>query len=686
MLKFGDWALPGAATLIVGGALAFFVKVAPITDDLTARATAALVGAGQEWAVVELNGRDATVSGLAPSPADQAIAVETVDGVFGVRAVADGSDVMPEVSPYTFGLTRDGDSVTLSGSVPSIAVRDGLLTRLAQAVPGVTINDGTAFARGAPDGFSDLTDFAVGQLSGFDSATISLKDTALSVEGIATDLAAFEAASAAFGGALPAGATLASEEIEAPVVSPYTWNAERTADTILLTGFVPDDEVRAAILTAAQASADGRTVVDQMQIAGGAPDGFADTGIAALQRLGQRVSGRASLTDADLSIEADEVVPYVWSAERTSGNIVLSGYVPSEEARAIVMDQARQAAGDLPVIDRMALGSGLSDDIDFDVVTQFALQRLTGMATGMAQLTGDALTVSATAADTAAYGVAVNLDDTAPPGISVAEADIALPRVDPYTLAISRTPTEIVLDGYVPDDETRAGLVEAANSRSIGETVVDRLQLASGAPRNLSGAVNSAIQIVSRLDGGVARLEGASLSVTGEALHAAAKAQIDQTVSAGLPAGFVGSGDISVKPAPPPAAVDECGVLITSALETNRVQFEVGSADIRPDSFGLLDTLVFLLARCPDAAFRIDGHTDSDGSDELNQRLSEARAGSVLAYLTEAGAGTARFVACGLGETQPLASNTTDENKAFNRRIEFVIAEAEAASCPAVAE
>lgn len=69
----------------------------------------------------------------------------------------------------------------------------------------------------------------------------------------------------------------------------------------------------------------------------------------------------------------------------------------------------------------------------------------------------------------------------------------------------------------------------------------------------------------------------------------------------------------------------------------------------------------------------VSGHTDSDGSDLTNQRLSEQRARSVANYLTTKGIDVARFTVVGRGESQPIAANDTAANKARNRRIEFQV-------------
>ena len=76
--------------------------------------------------------------------------------------------------------------------------------------------------------------------------------------------------------------------------------------------------------------------------------------------------------------------------------------------------------------------------------------------------------------------------------------------------------------------------------------------------------------------------------------------------------------------------------------------------------------------RCPTANIEIAGHTDADG-DAANQALSEQRAQAVTDYLIKAGLPAERFTPIGYGSSQPVAGNDTDEGKAQNRRIDFVV-------------
>ena len=102
--------------------------------------------------------------------------------------------------------------------------------------------------------------------------------------------------------------------------------------------------------------------------------------------------------------------------------------------------------------------------------------------------------------------------------------------------------------------------------------------------------------------------------------------------------------------------------------------FPSGSADIRPEDYSLLTKVQRVLREFPDAPVTIEGHTDSQGNDDLNQSLSRRRAIAVREYLLANMAVSAdRITAVGYGESRPIASNQTADGRARNRRIDVVL-------------
>lgn len=121
------------------------------------------------------------------------------------------------------------------------------------------------------------------------------------------------------------------------------------------------------------------------------------------------------------------------------------------------------------------------------------------------------------------------------------------------------------------------------------------------------------------------------------------------------------------------------GIQVVEALEIlpkvgALINFDFDSAEIRSDSFSLLDEFgKAIKSRLPDATIMIAGHTDSVGSNGYNQKLSKQRADAVVEYLYKVhGIGSDRLLSEGFGEEKPIKNNDTEANRAKNRRVEFV--------------
>lgn len=105
---------------------------------------------------------------------------------------------------------------------------------------------------------------------------------------------------------------------------------------------------------------------------------------------------------------------------------------------------------------------------------------------------------------------------------------------------------------------------------------------------------------------------------------------------------------------------------------THGILFDVNKSTIKPESMGALNEIAKLMKDHNDLKFEIDGHTDSDGNDDANMKLSQNRAGAVKDQLVKMGIDESRLTTKGLGETNPIDKNDNAEGKANNRRVEFI--------------
>jgi len=107
----------------------------------------------------------------------------------------------------------------------------------------------------------------------------------------------------------------------------------------------------------------------------------------------------------------------------------------------------------------------------------------------------------------------------------------------------------------------------------------------------------------------------------------------------------------------------------------NDISFDVGSAAIKPQLRAVLDPFVSSLQGDPTAQITIVGHTDSTGSDALNNKLSVERADSVRDYITTRGVAANRVTTAGRGDREPIADNASEAGRAKNRRVEIFLRE-----------
>lgn len=251
---------------------------------------------------------------------------------------------------------------------------------------------------------------------------------------------------------------------------------------------------------------------------------------------------------------------------------------------------------------------------------------------------------------------------------------------DGYWLRIDADRSGLHLSGKMPDRAGADALVLFASAlTSIGEVSSDlAIGTADGPPDWLLTA-EAVLGLKQILPVFMADITPGLVRLSGRVDNPQDAGRADRLLRNSLP-GIRISSEIAVELpqaiAALPLEAEACLAQLNRAISGAPISFEVASAVIAPASNETLDRLAGIQRRCADTTIEIAGHTDSQGGEAFNRRLSKLRAESVLSALTERGVPYAALQAQGYGEAEPIADNATPEGRALNRRIEFRLSEA----------
>jgi OmpA-OmpF porin, OOP family len=684
-----------------------------IEYDLEHRSGEALKRAGLDWASLRFVGRDAVVMGKAPQEGDPGRALEYLQNVWGVRVASDRSELLESVADYRWSVSSAGDGrVRLAGDVPSEEARRALVGAARSAFPGATVSDDMRLARGSIDRDAWLAGavFSLRNLSELKRGEAELAMLNLSIKGEAKTSDAYRDVRTALAKRRPAGIGLAREEIVAPVVRPFVWAIKKSGAGIEISGFAPSDDDRDKLSARAKSLFGSMLISDHSDVADGSPEGWRKTASVALEQLAQLRSGEAAISDRDLTFSGeapdeqtasavrrtlkldvpqnfritdrirfakpDIVAPgggYVMGIVNEGATLELVGMVPSEAARAALIDAVKARFPGRPLNDRSQVAPGAPDGWQQCVVAGLAsLPRLTK---GKSILTDHKLEVSGETDDYAA-SQSVPGDVKAAAGQTCeAATNIAFTgqmKTD-LTWKATREPNGMVtIEGEAPDDASRLHLVEIAQQIYAGASVTDNMKIVGAASEPWSSAAHLGLEEMARLKNGEVTISGKELTIKGAAESDQVANDIRSVLSTDLPPGFKSHDQISVMSVEEKAA-DSCQTLMRQTTAKGTINFERAKADLTSDSTQTLKDLAQIANECPSFSIQIEGHTDAEGTDERNQRLSDRRARAVADFLAQNGVDGRRLTTVGYGATRPIADNATAEGRAKNRRIEFTV-------------
>ena len=733
------WGLIPVAMLTAG---AYMTEREGIEADLTLRTQQAFERQDLSWATAAFEGRDAVLTGKASDEDEPRKAMDALRRVWGVRVSKSRTDLVTIVDAYSWAAALDGKAIKLSGYVPNEDTRRAIIGVVKANFPKATLDDDMTVARGAPkrDVWISGIGFGLKQLAGLKRGSVKLDGTDLSIAGEAADGASYKAIKAALPAQLPKGWALGSAKVTPPAVNPFTWSAKYAGSQLVLSGYVPDEKTRDDLFAHAKATFPKVALVDRLEIAGGAPDGWLATARASLDQLYQLKDGTADMRGLELLLSGnaeDEAIakavrdavkanaakgykvssnikvpqpeiptasPFVTTAASDDTSVTLSGYVPSEAARAALIAAVRARFNGRTINDRMTLAGGAPGG--WEKCALAGVAELSRLDSGEAALSDAKLVVSGIASSTST-AIAIPGELTAAAGSACqadARIDVIQSQSDNYWWSATRShDAGITLDGEAPDTAARTSVVSVASGLFPGERIDDRMIIVSKRSKTWSPVTTAALKMLSSLDNGVASVFGDDVSVRGFAASKKIADNVYQQLASSLPDGFRGRGDIRVKDdsaaraaaeaealrvkaqadarakadaaarAKKVAAASSCQDQLMAAAAESGIRFERASADLSRSSTPTLNKLAKIANGCPDTRIAISGHTDSEGVPERNNPLSERRANAVLNYLANAGVDAARLTAAGYGAERPIASNDTAEGRAKNRRIEFAV-------------
>ncbi|MYA89736.1 MAG: OmpA family protein [Boseongicola sp. SB0662_bin_57] len=245
----------------------------------------------------------------------------------------------------------------------------------------------------------------------------------------------------------------------------------------------------------------------------------------------------------------------------------------------------------------------------------------------------------------------------------------------PEFMAILSPEGHVQLRGKLGSDSTRAA-VESLAAAHFG---IDHVHLATvldqGLPGGWTQRVLAALEAMQFLGNGVANVTVDKVTISGNAAFEGAQSAIARLLSDKLGVGASYELDVTYLEVSAPQVElptpEECMARVHEAAEKKKITFNPASSTFEDDAVETIDAIADVLRECQGIRVEISGHTDSQGRETMNQRLSQARADAVLnAILARRVLGTG-LVAKGYGESRPVATNDTAEGREANRRIEF---------------
>ncbi len=571
MCNWRKWIWPGILAVAILTALSTWFRADVVEGDLTAKATSDLA-AEHPWSSVELDGRDLTLKGVAPSDEAAASALQIADSAYDVRVAIDGTEAPAVASPFILRAEKNDGKITLTGNYPDEDTRTSIVEAATAAAPGFEVVDEMTLASGAPEGFSELGAFALSRLQGLSAGAFELSDSKLAINGLASGMDEYDTVIADLAGSLPGAGEVVSQEITPPTVSPYNWAADYDGSAVTLTGLAPNADARTAIEAAIQTELPDVSVTNNLRIAAGAPaefksatdyaagffpllsqgrtsfedNAFSVSGVAKSssefvaveQRVGELPSG---YTLADNSVQPVGVSPFVWSIKNDGETITLDGFSPSVTVRDETGTKVQSAFPDANVVNNLRIAGG--EPTTYAPSIDFSVDLLKHFSSGEISISDSDVFVEGKTDDIDLYDAANAKVADGVDGATI-QSQIEAPAVSPYRWSVAKNANGVTVRGNAKDTSDAEAAIDTVKSAFGSATVTDRQVIGSGQPAGFSEARDVLSSLVNKLEAGQGNMVDQAMSVTGRASSEGLAKSIETELQAKAPAGFTASANI----------------------------------------------------------------------------------------------------------------------------------------------
>ncbi|MGH1482908.1 MAG: OmpA family protein [Geminicoccales bacterium] len=683
---------------------------------------------------VDTDGRHVTLRGLASSEAEKDQILENAKDVWGALGPVDEIELLEVASPYALSIAKEESGrVTLKGVVPSETARAQLLDKAEATFEG-GVESELQLAAGVPDGdwigavsegMEGLVSLNHGRLSAVDKV-IELTGEAPASEDI-TRIEALKAGT-------PEGFEWAGViDVEKPTVSPFTFAAGKADGVWHIEGYAPDEETRGQLLSKIEAAALDAEVNANIQLAEGMPgDDWPEKTGAAIEAFAKLEMGKLLISDQHISIDGDvagqadleaiqalasaapggadwqsdlvvlrpTIRPYVVAIDKgENGTWSIAGAVPDEASRDALIEAVKQTAEGQDVEAKLLIADGIPG-VDWQDFVQDRLLALNSVETG---------TLRFQDYDVQLDGTVATLDDAEEASTTVADIDpeiqTELEALDPTVAAfldLRLSPDDgVTVDGALPSGLSKSEAVEllGLNAGHDGE-LAENGRGDAGAWRQDLKTIGSYLPEFETVD---LSLRDGRAAIEGETYAKSDAEQVIEKLSIALDERW--QPELQIEPTERAyedrtrrinplsgtdeeyrrgfwlpvttiaAGLDVCRTQTSLILASDKITFLVGEARLDARARRIINDLSSVAINClensGDLRLEIGGHTDSRGADDMNLKLSQARAEAVLSSLIDRGVATEALTARGYGETSPIADNTTAKGRSANRRITF---------------